>query len=277
MAGQTIAIVEQRRPDLRFPFAEDFVARLTGQRISKLDRRAKYLLCHLHNGDVLIMHLGMSGRFTIRPAGANAMQPGEFLHDTGGATAHDHVVFTMQSGAVVTYNDPRRFGFMLLTNAAELDAHKMMRGLGVEPLGDALTAQYLAQRCEDKKTSLKAVLLDQRIVAGLGNIYVCEALYRAMLSPKRAAGSLAGRSGKAGVRAVALVPQIKAVLEDAIAAGGSTLRDYRAPEGDLGYFQHSFAVYGREGLECQREGCGGTIRRIVQGGRSTFYCPGCQR
>lgn len=277
MAGHTISTVEQRRPDLRFPFAADFVARLTGQGITRLDRRAKYLLCHLQSGDVLIMHLGMSGRFTIRPAGSNAMQPGEFLHDAGNSSKHDHVVFAMSSGAVITYNDPRRFGFMLLTKEDELDSHKMMRGLGVEPLGDALSVEYLAQRCAGKKTSLKAALLDQRIVAGLGNIYVCEALYRAGLSPKRAASSLAGRADKPGVRAIALVPQIKAVLEDAIRAGGSTLRDYHAPEGDLGYFQHSFAVYGREGLECQREDCGGTIRRIVQGGRSTFYCPVCQR
>lgn len=269
--------VEQNRPDLRFPFPGRFVDRLAGQRITALHRRAKYLLCHLGSGDVLVMHLGMSGRFTIRPAGANAIQPGEFLHEPGHKTEHDHVVFTMNSGAVVTYNDPRRFGFMLLVPASGLESHKMMRGLGVEPLGNDLTADYLAERCRGKKTSLKVALLDQRIIAGLGNIYVCEALFRSGLSPRRAAGSLARRVGKAGERAVRLVPQIKAVLEDAIDAGGSTLRDYRAPEGDLGYFQHSFAVYGREGLECQRSGCGGTIRRIVQGGRSTFYCPVCQR
>lgn len=277
LVDATIEHVEQRRPDLRFPFPERFVDRLKGQRVTALERRAKYLLCSLQSGEVLIMHLGMSGRFTIRPAGSNAMQPGEFLHETGGNAAHDHVVLTMTGGAVVTYNDPRRFGFMLLAEAGKLEDHKLMRGLGVEPLGEALTDTYLAQACQGKKTSLKAALLDQRIIAGLGNIYVCEALYRAGLSPRRAAGTLAGRGGKPVKRTTQLVPEIKAVLEDAIEAGGSTLRDYQAPQGDLGYFQHSFAVYGREGLECQREGCGGTIRRIVQGGRSTFYCPACQR
>lgn len=277
LVDATIAHVEQRRPDLRFPFPERFTDRLTGQRITGLDRRAKYLLCSLESGEVLIIHLGMSGRFTIRPAGANAMQPGEFLHETGGSAAHDHVVLTMTSGAVVTYNDPRRFGFMLLADAAKLEDHKLMRGLGVEPLGEALTAEYLAQRCKGKKTTLKAALLDQRIIAGLGNIYVCEALYRAGLSPRRTAGTLAGCGGRPSKRAISLVPEIKAVLDDAIIAGGSTLRDYQAPQGDLGYFQHSFAVYGREGLECHREGCAGTIRRIVQSGRSTFYCPACQR
>lgn len=223
------------------------------------------------------MHLGMSGRFAIRRAGTNASRPGEFVHEQGNDPRHDHVVFHLGGGATVTYNDARRFGFMLLEREELLEAHKLMRGLGVEPLGDDLTPDYLAGRCVGKTTSLKAALLDQRIVAGLGNIYVCEALHRAGLSPRRAAKSLAGLDGKAGVRAARLVPQIRAVLKDAIAAGGSTLRDYHAPEGELGYFQHSFAVYGREGLECQRPGCAGFVRRIVQAGRSTFYCPICQR
>ena len=269
--------VEQRRPDLRFPFPEGFAARLTGQKITSLGRRAKYLLGTLESGEVLIMHLGMSGRFIISRPGANAQRPGEFLHDKGKASRHDHVVFAMSNGATVTYNDVRRFGFMTLADGNKLGAHKFMRNLGVEPLSDDLSPGHLAARCGGKKTSLKAALLDQRIVAGLGNIYVCEALYRAGLSPRRTAGALALASGAPTRRAARLVPEIKAVLEDAIAAGGSTLRDYHAPDGDLGYFQHSFAVYGREGLECARAGCGGTIRRIIQGGRSTFYCPRCQR
>ncbi len=269
--------VEQRRPNLRFPFPERFAARLTGQKITSLGRRAKYLLVHLEGGEVLIMHLGMSGRFIIQRAGANAQSPGEFLHDAGNMSKHDHVVFAMSSGATIIYNDARRFGFMLLADADALGEHKFIRNLGVEPLGEDLSPAYLAARCGGKKTSLKAALLDQRIVAGLGNIYVCEALYRARLSPRLTAGELALASGAPTRRAARLVREIKAVLEDAIAAGGSTLRDYHAPEGDLGYFQHSFAVYGREGLECARAGCGGTIRRIIQGGRSTFYCPLCQR
>ncbi len=269
--------VEQRRANLRFAFPERFTERLTGQRILSLGRRAKYLLANLEGGEVLIMHLGMSGRFVIQRPGANAQRPGEFLNEAGNTSRHDHVVFFMSNGTTIIYNDARRFGFMILVDADELENHKLIRNLGVEPLGEVLSPAYLAARCVGKKTSLKAALLDQRIVAGLGNIYVCEVLYRAGLSPKRAAGALALASGAPSQRVEKLVPEIKAVLEDAIEAGGSTLRDYHAPEGDLGYFQHSFAVYGREGLECARAGCGGTIRRIVQGGRSTFYCPKCQR
>ncbi len=269
--------VEQRRPDLRFPFPDRFVERLTGKQITTLGRRAKYLLAHVEGGEVLIMHLGMSGRFVIRHAGVNAQKPGEFLHENGSDGRHDHVVFAMSNGATITYNDARRFGFMLLVKDAELATHKLMAGIGVEPLGEGLTPGHLAERCKGKQANLKSALLDQRIVAGLGNIYVCEALYRAGLSPRRKASVLATRTGKATSQAERLVPEIKAVLEDAIEAGGSTLRDYHAPQGDLGYFQHSFAVYGREGLECARPGCGGTIRRIKQGGRSTFFCPLCQR
>ena len=269
--------VEQRRADLRFVFPERFVERLTGQRITSLGRRAKYLLVSLESGEVLIMHLGMSGRFIVSHAGANAQRPGEFLHDAGDHSRHDHVVFAMNNGSTITYNDVRRFGFMTLADSDELQAHKFMRNLGVEPLGKDLSPDYLAARCALKKTSLKAALLDQRIIAGLGNIYVCEALYRASLSPRRSAGTLSLRSGAPSQRAMRLVPEIKSVLEDAIAAGGSTLKDYHAPGGDLGYFQHSFAVYGREGLECARPGCEGVVRRIVQAGRSTFYCPRCQR
>ena len=277
LVGARFERVEQRRPDLRFPFPARFAERLTGRRITSLARRAKYLLAHLEGGEVLIMHLGMSGRFIISRPGANAQKPGEFLHDAGNARAHDHVVFTMSNAASITYNDARRFGFMALADAKTLDAHKLIAGLGVEPLSADLSPEYLAERCGGKKTSLKAALLDQRIVAGLGNIYVCEALYRAQLSPRRLAGALALRSGAPSAGARRLVPEIKSVLEDAIEAGGSTLKDYHAPEGDPGYFQHSFAVYGREGLECLAPDCEGTIRRIVQGGRSSFYCPRCQR
>lgn len=277
LKGQTFKRVEQRRADLRFPFPERFAERLTGQRIVSLKRRAKYLLAHLESGEVLIMHLGMSGRFFITRPGANARQAGEFLYEAGGESRHDHVVFNMSNGAAVTYNDARRFGFMLLSEREKLSGHKLMIGLGEEPLGDGLTPAYLAKKCAGKKANLKAALLDQRIIAGLGNIYVCEALWRAGLSPNRAASCLALKGGAPTGRCERLVPEIRAVLEDAIEAGGSTLRDYHAPEGDLGYFQHSFAVYGREGLECRRPGCGGTVRRIVQGARSTFYCPKCQR
>jgi len=269
--------VEQRRANLRFPFPDRFAERLTGQRITALGRRAKYLLVSLESGEVLIMHLGMSGRFIINRAGTNARAAGEFLHGGKDVGRHDHVVFALNNGATITYNDARRFGFMTLVDGNRLEAHKFMKNLGVEPLGEDLSPAYLASRCSGKKTSLKAALLDQRIVAGLGNIYVCEALYRAGLSPRRAASTLAVASGKPARRAARLVLEIKSVLEDAIAAGGSTLKDYHAPEGDPGYFQHSFAVYGREGLECARPGCEGVVRRIVQAGRSTFYCPRCQR
>ena len=278
MAGRRIARVEQRRPDLRFPFPERFARRLEGRRIERLDRRAKYLLAYVEGGEVLAMHLGMSGRFSISaPGGANGTQLGEFTHDAGADPMHDHVVFAMEGGATVTYNDARRFGYMSLIPEAEMTTHPHFKGLGVEPLGPDLDAAYLATMANCRKTNLKAFLLDQRIVAGLGNIYVCEALFRAALSPNRAASVLARRGAKPTERAERLVPHIKAVLEAAIQAGGSTLRDYRHADGALGYFQHSFAAYGREGQACLRPGCRGTIRRIVQAGRSTFYCAACQR
>ncbi len=276
-AGAVFEHVEQRRPDLRFPLPDNFAARLTGRRIETLARRAKYLLARLDGGEVLAMHLGMSGRFTVERAGEDARKPGAFVHAAGGSQAHDHLVFTMSSGAIVRYNDARRFGFMTLVAEEEMASHKLFRDLGPEPLGNEMTPDYIAGVCRDKKTSLKAVLLDQHIVAGLGNIYVCEALHRAALSPRRLAGTLAGRSGKANARAERLVPAIRAVLDEAIEAGGSSLRDYHAVDGSLGYFQHSFAVYGRSGLICPRPACGGGVKRIVQSGRSTFFCPRCQR
>ena len=277
MEDETFSAVAQNRPNLRFPFPNRFVARIKGARLTHIRRRAKYICAHLSTGEVLIMHLGMSGRFTIEaPTGAK-QQPAEFAHDTGTIPAHDHVVFQMSNGAIVTYNDPRRFGFMDLVPESELDTCKHFSDMGVEPLGNALNAEYLAGRAHRRTTDLKAFLLDQRNIAGLGNIYVCEALYRAGLSPKRKASCLARASGKPTDRNERLVPIIRDVLNEAIAAGGSTLRDYAAADGSLGYFQHAFRVYGREGEECRTPDCSGKVRRIVQAGRSTFYCGLCQR
>lgn len=278
MAGRRIERVEQRRPDLRFPFPERFIERLAGRRIVALGRRAKYLMAEIEGGETLAMHLGMSGRFTISvPGGANARQLGEFTIDAGNDPAHDHAVFHMEGGATVTYNDARRFGYMSLIGRGELAAHPHFKGLGIEPLGDELTAEFLAAAAAGRRTDLKAFLMDQRIIAGLGNIYVCEALYRSRLGPKRTAASLAGRGAKPVARTGPLVAAIRSVLAEAIEAGGSTLRDYKQADGTLGYFQHAFAVYGREGDPCRTAGCNSAVRRIVQAGRSTFFCPKCQR
>ncbi len=271
MEGAALAKVEVRDRRLRWPIAKDFEKRLTGQTVEGLGRRAKYLLADLSSGEVLVMHLGMSGSFRV---GADA-KPGVYYHEKSKSTAHDHVVFHMSNGATVTFNDPRRFGSMKLVKRAKLEQEPLLRGLGPEPLGNEFDAAMLAKACQAKKTSLKAALLDQRVVAGLGNIYVCEALYRARLSPKRQASTIADRSGKPNARAVALVDAIKAVLQDAIAAGGSSLRDHRRTDGALGDFQHNFQVYDREGEPCPNGR--GTIKRIVQSGRSTFYCPSCQK
>ena len=271
MEGARLLKVEVRDRRLRWPLAKDFEKRLTGETVQGLGRRAKYLLADLSSGDVLIMHLGMSGSFRV---GKDA-KPGIYYHERSKSTAHDHVVFHMSNGSTVTFNDPRRFGSMKLVPRAKLEQEPLLRGLGPEPLGNEFDAAVLAQACQGKKTSLKAALSDQRIVAGLGNIYVCEALFRAQLSPKRRASTIADRNGKPNARAVALVEAIKAVLEDAIAAGGSSLRDHRRTDGALGDFQHNFRVYDREGEPCP--GCKGKIKRIVQTGRSTFYCPSCQK
>jgi formamidopyrimidine-DNA glycosylase len=276
MEGARILRVEKRRPDLRVPFPPDFVARLTGQTITGLGRRAKYLTADLGSGDVLLMHLGMSGSFRVSHDGEKAT-PGKFHHARPAAPAHDHVVFHLSSGATVTFNDPRRFGLMLIVPRGELQDHPLMREVGPEPLGNAFDAALLAAACAGKKTSLKAALLDQTVVAGLGNIYVCEALHRARQSPKRRASTIATRTGSPNARAVALVDAIKAVLNDAIEAGGSSLRDHRQTNGELGYFQHRFRVYDRERKPCVTEGCDGTVKRVVQNGRSTFFCPVCQR
>jgi formamidopyrimidine-DNA glycosylase len=271
MEGAMLKKVEVRNRRLRWPIARDFERRLTGKKVEGLGRRAKYLLADLSSGDVLVMHLGMSGSFRV---GKDA-KPGVYYHEKSKSKSHDHVVFHLSNGATVTFNDPRRFGSMKLVRRAKLDDEPLLRGLGPEPLGNAFDATMLAQACAGKNTSLKAALLDQRVVAGLGNIYVCEALYRARLSPKRMASTIADRNRKPNGRARALVDAIKAVLNDAIKAGGSSLRDHRRADGSLGDFQHNFRVYDREGKPCPD--CKGKVKRIVQNGRSTFYCPSCQK
>jgi formamidopyrimidine-DNA glycosylase len=276
MEGVRFQKVEARRGDLRWPLPKDFAARLEGKTVEGLGRRAKYLLVDLSSGDVLLMHLGMSGSFRVF-RGEKEQTPGQYHHERSNHLAHDHVVFHMANGAVVTFNDPRRFGSMKLVPRAELEQEPLLRALGPEPLGNAFDATLLARACAGKKTSLKAALSDQRVVAGLGNIYVCEALHRARLSPKRRASTIALRSGAPHERAQRLVDAIKAVLHDAIKAGGSSLRDHRRTDGALGDFQHNFRVYDREGHPCPTPGCDGTIRRLAQNGRSTFFCPVCQR
>ena len=276
MEGSKIVRAEARRKDLRFPFQRDFIARLQGQTVTGLGRRAKYLMADLGSGDVLLMHLGMSGSFRV-VQDEETKTPGKFHHPRSEDRAHDHVVFHMSSGARISFNDPRRFGMMKLVPRAELDQEPLLRALGPEPLGNAFDAAMLARACKGKKASLKAALSDQKIVAGLGNIYVCEALHRARLSPKRRASTIATKSGAPTERAQTLVDAIKAVLKDAIAAGGSSLRDHRHTDGELGDFQHNFRVYDREGKPCPTPGCRGTIKRMVQTGRSTFFCPVCQK
>jgi formamidopyrimidine-DNA glycosylase len=278
MLGQQFVGVDQRRPDLRFPFPSDFALRLEGQTITAVRRRAKYLIVDLSGGEALVMHLGMSGRFTIQP-GAN--QPtkefGDYVYDTGAYPQHDHVVFGLSNQSRITYNDPRRFGFMLLVSQSELTTHPLFDAMGVEPLGPELTAAYLAKRAQGKRVTLKSFLLDQRIIAGLGNIYVCEALHLAALSPRRLASTLSLRNGSPADRTARLIAVIPDVLHKALNAGGSSLRDYRHTDGSSGDFQREFAVYGREGQACKRTGCNGTVQRIVQAQRATFYCATCQR
>ena len=266
MEGQVIARTDVNRPDLRWPFPQRMSERLRGVQVLALRRRSKYLLADLDSGETLLIHLGMSGRILI-----SGDPLGQFHHDHPAPEKHDHVVFQMASGARVTFNDPRRFGSMDLIETDLLDTHKLLRDLGPEPLGNAFDATYLAGRLRERRTPVKAALLDQKLVAGLGNIYVCEALYRGGIAPTRRSDRIARH------RAEALVPHIRDVLADAIEAGGSSLRDYRTTNGELGYFQHSFAVYDREGHPCPTANCPGEIRRVVQSGRSGFYCPVCQR
>ncbi len=266
MEGAVIAQAHVNRPDLRWPFPDRMAERLTGARVMALRRRSKYILAELDRGETLLVHLGMSGRMTV-----SGDPLGQFVHDHPKAEKHDHVVFDMENGARVTFNDPRRFGAMDLIDTAGLAEHKLLRVLGPEPLGNDFHEDHLIAALKGKNTPIKSALLDQGIIAGLGNIYVCEALFRGQVSPKRKAGQVSAS------RVAALVPIIRQVLEDAIKAGGSSLKDFRQASGELGYFQHSFDVYGREGDPCRREGCGGSIARITQSGRSSFYCGKCQR
>jgi formamidopyrimidine-DNA glycosylase len=266
MTGAVIARAEVRRAGLRWPFPERMAERLTGARVERLRRRSKYILADLSTNETLLIHLGMSGRMLI-----SGTMLGEFHHDHPAPEKHDHVVLDMNTGARITFNDARRFGAMDLFATGEDDAHPLLSKLGPEPLGNAFNETHLVAALAGKNTPIKAALLDQHIVAGLGNIYVCEVLHRAGISPRRKAGRISA------ARAAALVPIIREVLGEAIASGGSSLRDYRQASGELGYFQHSFRVYGHEGAPCATPGCGGTIKRIVQSGRSSFYCPLCQR
>jgi formamidopyrimidine-DNA glycosylase len=276
MDGARLSKVEARRQDLRWPLPQGFVGHLEGKTVRGLGRRGKYLLLDLSSGDVLMMHLGMSGSFHVFQGG-KTKDTARYHRERAKHVAHDHVVFHMSNSAIVTFNDPRRFGFMKLTPREELDQHPLMKAMGPEPLGNEFDAAMLARACKGKKTALKAALSDQKVVAGLGNIYVCEALHRARLSPKRMASTIASKAGAPNERAEKLVEAIKAVLKDAIEAGGSSLRDHKRTDGELGAFQHNFRVYDREGKPCVTRGCKGIVKRIVQTGRSTFFCPTCQK
>ena len=265
MEGRAIVSTALNRPDLRFPLPERFAERVSGMRVERLSRRAKFLVAELSSGEALIMHLGMSGRFTI----TGGVRPGDFHHEIAPNPKHDHVIFHVEGGHVVTYNDPRRFGFMELWPADRMEAYPRLAGYGPEPLSNEFSHAWLNAALQGKKAPIKAALLDQRLIAGLGNIYVCEALYRAGISPRRRASTVPGE------RAARLTIAINDVIREAIAAGGSSISDFKAATGELGYFQHTFSVYDREDEPCKR--CGAAIRRIVQSGRSSFYCGTCQR
>ncbi|MTI01389.1 bifunctional DNA-formamidopyrimidine glycosylase/DNA-(apurinic or apyrimidinic site) lyase [Roseibium sp. RKSG952] len=266
MEGVVIERADVNRPDLRWPFPDQMAERLSGQRVDRLRRRSKYILADLDSGETLLIHLGMSGRMTV-----SGDPLGQFVHNHPAPEKHDHVVFHMANGARITFNDPRRFGAMDLLPTDTAHEHKLLSVLGPEPLGNDFHEQHLIDAFRSKNTPVKSALLDQRIVAGLGNIYVCEALYRGGVSPRRKAGQISEQ------RVAALVPIIRQVLEEAIRAGGSSLRDFRQADGELGYFQHSFDVYGREDEPCRTEGCDAKVKRITQSGRSSFYCAQCQR
>jgi len=266
LEGRRIARAEARRPDLRRPLPDGLAGRLAGARVVRLGRRSKYLLADLDTGETLVVHLGMSGRILV--AGALL---GGFHHAHAAPGQHDHVVIETEDGARITYNDPRRFGMMDLWPTDRIEAHPQLAGLGPEPLGNAFGPGPLAAGLAGRRMPVKAALLDQRVVAGLGNIYAAEALHRAAIAPWRPAGRIAAP------RVAALAAAIRAVLLEAIEAGGSSLRDYRRTDGELGYFQHAFRVYDRAGQPCPTPGCSGSIRRTVQAGRSTFHCPRCQR
>ncbi len=268
MEGRRLERVETRREGLRFPFPERFVERLSGRKVERLGRRAKFLLAEIEGGETLVMHLGMSGRFTVATPG-ECYGTAHYVHAHGALAQHDHVVFVLEGGVSVIYNDPRRFGFMELIGAGQSDDFERLKGLGPEPLTNGFSAAWLDEALAGKASPIKVALLDQRVIAGLGNIYVCEALFRAGISPRRLSRSVVG------ARAHRLAPAINTVIAQAIEAGGSTLRDFSHPDGALGYFPAQFNVYDREGEPCTV--CGAAIRRIVQSGRSSFYCGTCQR
>lgn len=284
MEGRRFEAVLVRRRDLRIPLPADFERRLTGRRVTHIGRRAKYIVVTCDDGTVVLVHLGMSGRMMIvkeSSKGAETHLPGEFAHQPNTASVanergtglgrHDHVIFTLEGGVRIVFNDHRRFGLMALAQSAQLDQHHLLESLGVEPLGNHFTPAYLAEALQGRKTPIKAALLNQHIVAGIGNIYACEALFRAGLSPRRSAHTIGPK------RSEKLVPAIQSVLAEAIEAGGSTLRDYTHADGELGYFQHTFAVYDRAGADCRTAGCPGQVKRIVQSNRSTFFCGRCQK
>jgi formamidopyrimidine-DNA glycosylase len=272
LVGRKIVAVELRRENLRFPFPPDFAARLVGATVTLLSRRAKYILAELDNGLSLLVHLGMTGRFTVLSS-RGAANLGQFYFETaageGADGPHDHVVIHLDQGQRVVYSDPRRFGLMDLLETPRRDHHRLLKSIGVEPLGNELSADYLAAKFKGKAAPMKAALLDQRIIAGLGNIYVCEALFRAQCSPKRKAGSVKRD------KLEQLVRHIRAILNEAILAGGSTLQDFQHTDGTEGAFQQRFQVYDRAGEPCPT--CGQPIKRIVQSGRSSFYCAHCQK
>jgi len=284
LEGFRLTDVEMRRGDLRIPFPKDFVGRTKGRKVKSLRRRAKYILADLDSGESLVIHLGMSGRMSVYAEGKQR-RIGNYVYDKApegaGLGKHDHVVFETDAPARIIFNDHRRFGLIALVNTERLEEDKLFKDIGIEPLSDGFNTAYLAKALDGKKTPIKSALLDQRLIAGLGNIYVCEALFRAHISPKRLAGSIKKE------KLPPLVTAIKKVLKDAIAAGGSTLRDHAQATGDPGNFQHHFLAYGRDGKPCKntassseavghKKACKGTVKRIVQAGRSTFYCPQCQ-
>ncbi|MEO1309827.1 MAG: bifunctional DNA-formamidopyrimidine glycosylase/DNA-(apurinic or apyrimidinic site) lyase [Pseudomonadota bacterium] len=269
MAGRRVDRLELRRADLRFPFPPRLAERVSGARIEALDRRAKYLLFHLDSGDTVLGHLGMSGRMSVVDAGA-AATPGAFTHARATLPAHDHVVFHLETGAQVVFNDPRRFGYFDLVETGALQTSRWLADLGPEPLSEAFSPSHFASAFSGRRGPVKTALLDQTAVAGLGNIYVCEALWRARISPRRRADTAA-----AGARGARLVAAVKEVIAEAIEAGGSSLRDHAKADGSLGYFQNAHAVYGRDGEPCPR--CANEVALVRQSGRSTFFCPTCQR
>jgi formamidopyrimidine-DNA glycosylase len=279
LLGRTISRLELRRKNLRFDFPDGLAENMQGARVESLERRAKYILVHCSNGKSLILHLGMTGRFTIVKPDGQSFEPGAFYHEAGGFAQfgpHDHVVWHLDDGVRIIYNDARRFGFMDWADTHTRDSHKLLHDIGVEPLGNSFHVDHLVEKLRGKKAPMKAALLDQHVVAGLGNIYVAEALFRAKISPTTKAEKLIKSNGP-DARLEHLVRHIKDILNEAILAGGSTLQDFQGASGEKGAFQERFLVYDREGEACSTPGCKSVIKRIVQSGRSTFYCPTCQK